>query len=328
VIEADTIDQAVDKVLDELKKEDAAGTASSRHNVMYFDGWDGLGASAVLRAVGRRLIPKAGSSASAAAGLGFSHVFHIDCSKWESRRAMQKMIAEQLELPASVMEMFVTQDEEDDYRGIGKGSRAEIPLVAREINGQIQKLSGRFLLIFHNGSNKEIDLSSLGFPLFDRCSESKVLWSFQGRFRAYPRMKVDGALKNTTLTEVFLSAEYSINIGQDQLSEILHHEAEEVAREMINLGDIMWPAAAVNCFLYTMELCRMDNELTDYDLATHICNYWRCDGIIQLQQGDIGNDYGVDKLWLSCDALHREMRLDADHFRNPHFFISCGKACA
>jgi hypothetical protein len=319
VIEADTIDQAVDKVLDELKKEDAAGTTSSRHNVIYFDGWDGLGASAVLRAVGRRLTPKAGSRASAAAGLGFSHVFHIDCSKWESRRAMQKMIAEQLELPASVMEMFVTQDEEEDYRGIGKGSRAEIPLVAREINGQIQKLNGRFLLIFHNGSNEEIDLSSLGFPLFDRYSESKVLWSFQGRFRAYPRMKVDGALKSTTLTDVFLSAEYSINIGQDQLSEILHHEAEEVAREMINLGDIKWPAAAVNCFLYTMELCRMDNELTDYDLATHVCNYWRCDGIIQLQQGDIGNDDGVDKLWLSCDALHREMRLDADHFRNPHF---------
>jgi hypothetical protein len=320
VIAADTIDRAVDKVLDELK-EDAAGTTSSRHNVIYFDGWDGLGASAVLRAVGRRLTPQAGtgSSGSAAAGLGLTHVFHIDCSKWESRRAMQKMIAEQLKLPDSVMDMFDAQDEDDNYLGIGKGSRAEIPRVAEEINGQIQKLNGRFLLIFHNGSNEEIDLGILGFPLFDRYSKSKVLWSFQGRFRAYPRTKVDGALKNTTLTDVFLSAEYSSNIDEDEFSEILHHEAEEVAREMINPGDIDWPAATVNCFLYTMKLCRMDNDLTDYDLATHVCNYWTCDGIIQLQQGDVGNDDGVDKMWLSCDALRHELRLDADNYRNPHF---------
>jgi hypothetical protein len=86
VIVADTIDRAVDEVLDELK-EDAPGTTSSStsgHNVIYFDGWDGLGATAVLRVIRRRLNPEAGRRASAAAGLGFSHVFHIDCSKWES----------------------------------------------------------------------------------------------------------------------------------------------------------------------------------------------------------------------------------------------------
>ncbi|KAK3126558.1 hypothetical protein QOZ80_7AG0558420 [Eleusine coracana subsp. coracana] len=43
---------------------------------------------------------------------------HIDCSKWESRRALQRVVAEQLELPAEVMEMFDKQDEEDDYRGV------------------------------------------------------------------------------------------------------------------------------------------------------------------------------------------------------------------
>jgi hypothetical protein len=153
-------------------------------------------------------------------------------------RAMQKMIAEQLKLSDSVIEMFDAEDEDDNYQGIGKGSHAEIPRVARVINEQTQKLNGRFLLIFHNGSNEEINLSSLGFALFDQYSESKVLWSFQGRFRSYPRTKVNEALNNTTLTDVFLSAEYSSNIGQDKFSEILHHEAEEVAREMINLGDI------------------------------------------------------------------------------------------
>jgi hypothetical protein len=45
VISADTIDEAVEQILNELK-EDAR--SSGRHNVTYFDGWDGLGASAVL----------------------------------------------------------------------------------------------------------------------------------------------------------------------------------------------------------------------------------------------------------------------------------------
>ncbi|GJN28581.1 hypothetical protein PR202_gb16780 [Eleusine coracana subsp. coracana] len=162
VILADTIDGAVEEVLDELKQD---ARSSRRHNnVIYFDGWDGLGASAVLRAVGRRLTPKAGSRAPAAAGLEFTHIFHIDCSKWESRRTMQRIIAEQLKLPTSVMEMFDVQDEDDDYRGVGKGSRFEIPRVAEEINQQIQmlNLNGRSLFIFNNGSSNEIDLSGLG----------------------------------------------------------------------------------------------------------------------------------------------------------------------
>ncbi|GJN28582.1 hypothetical protein PR202_gb16781 [Eleusine coracana subsp. coracana] len=64
----------------------------------------------------------------------------------------------------------------------------------------------------------------------------------------------------------------------------------------------------------------MSNDFTtDYDLATHVSNYCICDGIIHLQQGDIGTDDGVDKLWLSCGALQREMRLDADQLQNPYF---------
>ncbi|TVU26508.1 hypothetical protein EJB05_29058 [Eragrostis curvula] len=330
VFKADTIDEAVEKILDELK-EDAAGTArSSRCNVIYFDGWDGMGASAVLHAVGRRLTPaalqenepatRAGQRAPAAAtGLQFSHIFHIDCSKWESRRVMQRMIAEKLKLPDSVMEMFDTQDEEDDYQGVGKGSRCEIPRVAEVMNQHIQKLN-RFLLIFYNGSCEEIDLSSLGFPLFDRYSRSKLLWSFQGRFRVYPRMKVERVLKNTmTMTDVVMLAD-STAVGEDKLLDILRHEAEEVAHEMIHAGGIDWPAAAANCFLYMVKLCRMGSDLTtDYDLATHVCNYWICDGVIQLQQGNVDTEVGVDKLWLYSYALQREIRLDVNRYQNSYF---------
>jgi hypothetical protein len=110
VIKADTIDAAAERILSELKKEDTGSTArsiSNRDNVIYFDGWDGLGATAVLRTVAQRL--------AAGDGAHFDQIIHINCSKWESRRAMQRVIAEELKLPAEVMEMLDKQDEEDDY---------------------------------------------------------------------------------------------------------------------------------------------------------------------------------------------------------------------
>ncbi|RLM58614.1 hypothetical protein C2845_PM18G01980 [Panicum miliaceum] len=193
---------------------------------------------------------------------------------------MQRALAEQLQLPPPVMEMFDAQDEEDDYNGVDQGSRLEIPKVAREIYQHVQKqLSRRFLVIFNNGGCEEIDLESSGFPLSEY-SRNKLLWSFQGGFRLYPRTKVDEALKSTReTTDVVLSADSS-SIGDDKFADILHHEAEEVARKMINVGGIDSCAAATNCFLYMMKLCGID-----YDLATHGCNYWICDGTIQLQQG-------------------------------------------
>ena len=83
VIKADSIDAAAERILDELKEDDAttARSISSRNNVIYFDGWDGLGASAVLRAVAQR--PTVASS-EAPAGLQFDQIIHVDCSNWES----------------------------------------------------------------------------------------------------------------------------------------------------------------------------------------------------------------------------------------------------
>ncbi|XP_066342638.1 uncharacterized protein [Miscanthus floridulus] len=329
LIEADTIDEATKRILKELK-EDAAGTASSsssRRNVIYFDGWDGLGASAVLREVGRRLTAAASEEepepapagrrrVPTAAVLEFAHIFHIDCSKWESRRAMQRIIAEQVELPAPVMDKLDTEDEADDFQGLANGSRAEIQGVSEAISQHIRKLNRRFVVIFHNGSNEEIDLDSFGIPVSARYSRNKVLWSFQGRFRLYPRMKVDMALKgSSTTTDVVLSASAAAAASKGDLSDILSHEAAEVASQ-INIGGIDWSAAATNCFLYTMNLCGIGSRLVDYDLVNHGCNYWTCDGIIQLQQGDVGTD-GDESLWLYSDALQREMRLDTD-YQNPY----------
>jgi hypothetical protein len=125
VLVADTIEGAAEEILGELKR-----SVRSRDNVFYLDGWDGLGASAVLRAVARRFTTTA---TSPPAGLEFEKVIHIDCSKWESRRALQRAVAEQLDLPAEVMEMFDREDEEDDFRGVAQASRAELQEVVREM---------------------------------------------------------------------------------------------------------------------------------------------------------------------------------------------------
>ena len=135
VIKADTIYEAVTGILNQLNR--------SKKNVVYFDGWDGLGASAVLRAVAQRLELK---EPMRPPGQDFDQVIHIDHSKWENTRAVQREIAKQLKLPTWVMEMFDQQDEEDDFNGIiDQGSRAEIAEVAAEIQRSIQGC--RFLLV-------------------------------------------------------------------------------------------------------------------------------------------------------------------------------------
>uniref|UniRef100_A0ACD6AT79 Uncharacterized protein n=1 Tax=Avena sativa TaxID=4498 RepID=A0ACD6AT79_AVESA len=180
IIRADNIDLAVEKILVKL----GADTASIRKNAIYFDGWDGLGASAVLQAVARRL-RISNELATKPMGLEFDEIIHIDCSKWESRRAMQRKIAEQLKLPIRVMDIFDKQDEEDDFNILEEGSRGEIAQVTRAIYKTIQ--NRRFLVILHNGSNEEIDIFNFGLSLYGYAN-SKMLWTFQGRFRLDTKM--------------------------------------------------------------------------------------------------------------------------------------------
>ncbi|CAL5066761.1 unnamed protein product [Urochloa decumbens] len=265
---ADTIDEAAEDILGVLKD-----SISSRDNVFYFDGWDGLGASAVLRAVARRLT----AASPAGAGPQFEQVIHIDCSKWESRRALQRVVAEQLDLPSQVMEIFDRENEEDDFRGVSLGSRVELQQIFREMQKHILT-SRRLLVIFHNGSSEEIDLASCcGFPLAGY-STCKVLWTFQGRFRVKPRMKVDTAMKSAGTTDVFFSP-YLQNKTQEDLWSylILQEAAEVVAACKVKSGFhgiIDEPAQVAECFQYMLELCCRGSQWIDYDLNTHGANYW------------------------------------------------------
>ncbi|TVU41773.1 hypothetical protein EJB05_15321, partial [Eragrostis curvula] len=330
---ANTIDEAAEKILILLKEDaNAASSIGGWNNVLYFDGWEGLGASAVLGAIARRLTaekeepPAAAASASSSTAqlVEFEQIIHIDCSKWESRRALQRAVAEQLKLPAAakVMEVFDTQDQEDDFRGVAVGSRAELQQVVREMYQHIQKLNHRILVIFHNGSGEEIDLARCCGISPSGYSTSKVLWTFQGRFRLKPRAKVDSALKSTTTTDAFLLARPHKLLPHEIWPYLVREEANElVAAQQYKLNTIVprsividQPALVEECLLYMLELCCRCHQSIDYDFTTHSANYWICDGIIKQRQQKDADDVD-DGLWRIADALLREMQLDVQDHR-------------
>ncbi|KAF7082132.1 hypothetical protein CFC21_086012 [Triticum aestivum] len=299
-IKADTIDVAVERILVEL----GADTTSSRENAIYFDGWDGLGASAVLQAVAERLAIS-NEPSTRPTGLEFEKIIHVDCSKWESTRAMQREIAEQLKLPKWVMEIFDKQDEEDDFNGLDQGSRTVIAQVVREIYQATQ--NRRFLVILHNGSNVAIDVYKFGLYIYGYAN-SKMLWTFQGRFRLDPKM-IDNVKKSTS-TDVVLSASRDRRDPQELWSYLLHHEAAQVSCSCNKNGHgIIDPAIVVECALYVLKQCCIGSPIVDYDWPAHTSNYWVCDGIIVLTD--------IDKAWQVGDVLQHEVRLlDIDNRHN------------
>ncbi|TKW30785.1 hypothetical protein SEVIR_2G061000v4 [Setaria viridis] len=317
-LRADTIDEAAEIILKVLKT-----SISSRDNVFYFDGWDGIGASAVLRAIAT---PSSPDVKRALAELEFEQAIHIDCSIWESRRALQKAVAEQLQLPDEVMKLFDRQDEEDDFLGVAQGSRLEVQQLVREMQEYIQKLNRRFLVIFHNGSGEEIDLASCCGFLLSGFSTSKVLWTFQGRFRLKTRVKGDMAMKSAAgTTDAFLSAVPWRGYVEPELwSYLVSQEASEVAAAVCNNNTgsrriVDQPAQVAECFIYMLELCCRGSHSIDFDLATHGTNYWVCDGIIQQlkQEGrDLSANDDSDWLWRAADALQREIALDVDYHQH------------
>ncbi|XP_047078929.1 uncharacterized protein LOC124689442 [Lolium rigidum] len=295
VIKADTIDAAIERILSELGAD--TRRSSNRENTIYFDGWNGLGASTVLQAVAKRLAVS-GDLSMRPAGLEFHKIIHIDCSKWESRRAMQRKIAEQLKLTDSVMEIFDKQDEEDDFNGLDQGSRAEIAQISTEIYQTMQNL--RFLVILHNGGNQEIDIFNSGLSLYEYAN-SKMLWTFRGRFRLDPKV-IDNVKKSTT-TNVLLSASRDRRDPQELWSYLVRHEAAQISWNKHGHA-IINSAIAAKCVSYMLKQSWIGSHIIDYNWDIHASNYWICDGIITLE--------GIDQAWKVGNALQQEVQLLLD----------------
>ncbi|KAF8647601.1 hypothetical protein HU200_065232 [Digitaria exilis] len=151
-----------------------------------------------------------------------------------------------------------------------------------------------------------------GFPL-SGYSRNKVLWTFQGRFRLMPRTKVDEALSSTGATDVFLSGSHNKRDPHDLWSYLVREEAADVTSKDA-AGGMDRFSQVVEFFSYMWKLSCMGHQFRmEYDLATHGCNYWMSDGIVQLNQGD----HEDEPSWSAVRALQREMLLDVDQNQQP-----------
>lgn len=306
---------------------------------IYFDGWRGLGASAVLTSIAEEPPPSVRHK--------FDKIIHIDCSRWKNRRELQRKIAQKLGLPQHVMNILDKQDEEDDFSGADEGSRIEIVAVGREIHQALQGQS--CLVVFHNGSTNMVDLNDFGIPQpADRWANfvRKVLWTFRGRLHAIPGMKLAAdptrapstsnaestkpsngnqtrtdqkqlSRENVPATEgvnVDNSQVYLYSFLEDSESEqwngLAHDEAAEIAKYSRKLGVTLETAAL--CCKYMLLLNSRGVDTLDFNWATHASNYWVCDGIIQ--------EYQQDKAWEVATALLQEMKLEEfSSYKLPEF---------
>uniref|UniRef100_A0A0D3FRW9 Disease resistance protein At4g27190-like leucine-rich repeats domain-containing protein n=1 Tax=Oryza barthii TaxID=65489 RepID=A0A0D3FRW9_9ORYZ len=256
-------------------------TRDDANTDIYLDGWDGLATSEVLRATAQDPPPDLKSK--------FSKIIHIDWSRWKSRRALQRTIAEELMLPQWVMAIFNRQDEEEDFCGVDEISRLEIEAVGTEIHQALQQ--HRCLVLFHNGSNKIIDLHDFGIPQLTTCRwlalGCKILWTFRGRLRLSGNLEVGGE---------HLKLYCDQWVSRLHLERLLQEETREIAPGITQ-------ETATNCCLYLLMLHSAGSKIIDFNWTTHASNYWVCDGIIQG-----GGD--PDQAWKHAAALHREIWLD------------------
>ncbi|KAF7005596.1 hypothetical protein CFC21_020710 [Triticum aestivum] len=275
MIYAHNVEVAVEEIIPYL--EDTSNTA---HKTIYFGGWHGLAASAVLRAIAEDPPPSLLKK--------FNKIIHVDCSRWKSRRALQRTIAQELNLPQQIMDIFDRQDEQDDFAGIDQGSKAEVEDVGAEIHHALQ--DHKCLVVFHNGSDNTIDLNDFGIPKQERWFPfvGKVLWTFRGRLRLNP-----GISEKVDNSHLFISCDDSAFTWND----VLQHEA----REIVGYNDKV-EEVATECCLYLLSLNSQGGNIMDYNWATHASSYWVCDGIIQGGQGD--------EAWEVAAALHRQIHTD------------------
>ncbi|KAF0894115.1 hypothetical protein E2562_034683 [Oryza meyeriana var. granulata] len=277
-IKAGNIDEAAERIIDFLED------TSKETTVIYFNGWYGVGASAILKLVAKRL-------RSSPEKLGLDKIIHVDCSLWQSKRALQKAIAQEVELHSSVMAMFDQRDEEDDFEGLEQGARDVIPEVRTQMLEHLW--TRRFLVIFHNGSGSYIDLWECGVPVIG-LSGKRVLWTSQGRFCS---TAVGDARSIAGLSDVAIYVLPTDRVGFDS-EFLLHEEAKEVARYPGVPKPGISPEIVKECVMYYRVL-RERVGSHGIDWGTYKANYWVCSGIVRSAAA-----------WEIAQALDTNLRLD------------------
>ncbi|KAF0893810.1 hypothetical protein E2562_029696 [Oryza meyeriana var. granulata] len=278
-----TFDQAVQGILKDFVEN------QSDTRVIYFNGWRGFGASAVLRAVADEL-----TSRRACPELRLDKVIHIDCSTWKSRRAMQRAIAVELNLDASVIAIIDKADEEDDFSGLDEGSRGEIISVANVIDRALR--DSRFMVIFHNGGGDYIDLGSFGFPQFEVFRANLMLWTFRRRFQG--REDYSEIKKKVNNTHFFAYETVYDITRSELLFPVLQKEATAIAANYPGMREID-SERIVHCCLYGLFLYLCLPKHLENDSSARASTYWMCDDIIQ-----------GDRAWEISSVLSKEIKWD------------------
>ncbi|CAL5028697.1 unnamed protein product [Urochloa decumbens] len=212
---------------------------------------------------------------------------------------MQRAIAMALKLDHTKI-MFSTQDEEDDFNGLDEHSRDVIPSVATEIDRTLRDC--RFMMIFLNGSDDEVDVTRFGIPQMTEFRNNRMIWTFKRRLLTIHshRSRIAEKLRYTHL---FLSAalvhgEYQIN--ESQFCALVHGEAATIIARHPCMLDIDTTMVR-DCCLFDLSLHYNFHSTTRLSWAARSNNFWICDGIIQ-----------GDKEMEISKALHQEIRWECD----------------
>ncbi|WVZ95491.1 hypothetical protein U9M48_041247, partial [Paspalum notatum var. saurae] len=251
-----------------------------------FDGWNSLGATAVLRSIPQALI----SMKSPPPGLCFGRIIYIDCSTWKSKRVMQRTIAHELKLDRKTMSMFEERDEEDDFNGVDHGSRDVIREVTAMINRAL--IQTRFMLILLNGSTDEVTPSEFGIPEY----HGTIIWTFSRGFLSMPDFS-DEYVKQVevfTRTDMFIyTLQSPALLSESELNALFHEEAASIVSRYPFMQDIPL-TMVIHCWCYGFFLHRSFHSNIRLDWEAQVPNFWICDGIIQEGTSTMEISYALD----------------------------------
>ncbi|KAL6658762.1 hypothetical protein ACP70R_002802 [Stipagrostis hirtigluma subsp. patula] len=269
-----------------------------KDNIIYFDGWCGFGASAVLRSIVLQSMKAPHSE------LCFTRAIYIDCSAWKSKRVMQRRIAEELKFDSKTMAMFEKKDEEDDFSGVDYGSRDVIRVVSAMIARTL--MESKYMMVFLIGSDDEVTLNDFGVTEWHDCT---VIWTFRRRSVAVHNPIYNALLARKLFrSTVLFTYSWISNLSHSQLNALFHEEAATVvARNPCMRHDDK--TMVIDCLRYGLFLHQSFHSTTRFAWAAHATNFWICDGIIQ--EGDRTREI--------TNALRPEINFEGDFQLNYMF---------
>lgn len=249
---------------------------------------------------------------------------------------MQRRIVEELKLDSSELAILDKKDEDDDFYGVDQGSRDVIQSVSTVIDSTLT--CTKFMMIFLNGTDDEVDVTIFGIPQFTVFRDNKMIWTFKRRILTinYHTSEIASKLRYTHAVSSLSppsrrlkNAKFGItSCTNAEFEAILHEEANTIVARNPCMIDIN-PKLVAECCLYELFLHYNFHTTTNSGWATHASNYWMCDGIIQGDMShmtrEITNACQREINW-KCDpyVLEEFLQKFMRHLESPFLAIKDG----